>query len=67
MTMANYPKDREYESKHPDRCPVMTATTSGNDVRVCGLPLVDDFCQCHGLVEKPLDVAMESEKEEPQP
>ena len=63
MTMTNYPKDREYESKHPSRCPVVTATASSNGVRVCGLPLVDDFCSRHGLAEKPLDVAMQNESD----
>ena len=64
MTMTNYPKDREYERKHPDRCPVVTATASG--VRICGLPLVDGFCSRHGLVKEPLDVAMqETEEEQP--
>ena len=55
MTMTNYPKDREYETAHPDRCPVVTATASGDGVRICGLPLADGFCPRHGLVEKPLD------------
>ena len=59
MTMTNYPIDHKYAAAHPDRCPVVTATASGNGVRVCGLPLVDDFCQRHGLVEKPPDVVME--------
>ena len=58
-----YPIDREYESKHPDRCPVVTATASGDGVRICGLPLVDDFCSRHGLVEKPLGVAMQNESD----
>jgi len=57
--MTNYPTDAKYAAKHPDRCPVVTATASGNGVRVCGKPLVGDFCPRHGLVKEPLDVAME--------
>ena len=59
MTMTMYPIDREYASKHPNRCPVVTATASGNGVRICGKPLVGGFCPRHGLVEEPLDVAVE--------
>ena len=63
MTMTNYPIDREYESKHPDRCPVVTATASGNGVRVCDKLLVGGVCPRHGLGKKPLDVAMEEVEE----
>ena len=59
MTMTNYPKDREYEAAHPDRCPVVTATASGDGVRICGKPLASGFCPHHGLVKEPLDVAVE--------
>ena len=59
MTMTMYPIDRECASKHPNRCPVVTATASGNGVRICGKPLVGGFCPRYGLVKKPLDVAVE--------
>ena len=63
MTMTNYPIDHKYAAAHPNRYPVVTATASGNGVRVCGLPLVGGFCQRHGLVEEPLDVATQEVEE----
>ena len=63
MTMTMYPIDRECASKHPNRCPVVTATASGNGVRICGKPLVGGFCPRHGLVKEPLDVAMQEVEE----
>ena len=63
MTMTNYPTGREYAAKYPDRCPVVTATASGNGVRVCKEPLVDGVCPCHGLVKEPMDAMQEVEEE----
>lgn len=63
MTMTTYPIDRDYASRNPGKCPVVTATASGNGVRVCGMSLTDDVCPRHGLNIKPRGDDMQEEEE----